>query len=112
MSERERKRPVGSHERTGIKSEMVVPVNLERVLLEAAQNSVFYRELTADRAQALARKGYQLRASEQAMLSALPQSALYKMVERLKPEKLTKSAFAKGVVTALAGSLPIFSGCE
>jgi hypothetical protein len=113
MSTGAEKKPVGSHERKGIKTEMEVPVNLERVLLEAAQDAAFYRALIADRARALAEKGYQLRASEQAMLSALPQTALDKMVERLKPEKLKKSTFAKQVVTALAGSLLIStSACD
>jgi hypothetical protein len=101
------KKPVGSHERKGIKAEMEVPVNLERVLLEAAQDPAFYQSLIKDRSRALVEKGFRLRPSEQAMLSALPQLALDKMIERLVPDKLKKSSFAKHVVTALAGSLII-----
>lgn len=114
MSERDdNKRPVGSHERQGIKAEMEVPVNLERVLLEAAQDPAFYRSLLEDRARALAEKGYHLRASEQAMLSVMPRVALDKMVERLRPDKLTTSTFAKHVVAALAGSLIVStSACD
>ena len=107
MSEPEGKRPVGSHERKGIEAQMEVPVNLERVLLEAAQDSVFYQALLSDRARALADKGYHLRASEEGMLAAMPRTALEKMVEQLRPDKLKKSTFAKHVVTALAGTLLI-----
>lgn len=107
MSNLKEKRPIGSHERKGIEAEMEVPVNLERVLLEAAQDSEFRKALASDRALALAGRGFRLRESEQAMLSALPQSALDKMVEQLRPEKLKKSVFAKHVITALAGSMII-----
>jgi hypothetical protein len=113
MGEREKRKPIGSHERKAIEAEMEVPVNLERVLLDAAQDPAFYRALVIDRARALAEKGYRLRPSEQAILAAMAQNALDKMVERLKPEKLKKSTFAKGVVTALAGSLIITtSACD
>jgi hypothetical protein len=113
MSEQERKKPLGSHERRGIEAEMEVPVNLERVLLEAGQDPACHQALVTDRPRALAEKGFVLRASEQAMLSAMPRDALDKMVERLKPDKLKKSTFAKHVVTALAGSLIITtSACD
>lgn len=105
MSERETKRPVGSHERQKLKVDAEVPVNLERVLLEAAQDEVFCNTLITDGARALAEKGFSLRTSEQAMLSTMSSDALEKMVERLRPDKLKRSTFAKYVVTALAGSM-------
>jgi hypothetical protein len=114
MAERDQKRrPVGSHERKGIHAEMEVPVNLERVLLEAAHNPAFYQALLSDRSRAPAKKGFQLRASEQAMLSAMPQAVLEKTVERLKLGGAKTNSFAKHVVTAVAGTLLIStSGCD
>lgn len=110
MSDQKRKAPVGSRSRKGIRAEMQVPVNLERVLIEAGKDLAFYQEFISDPAQALVNRGYHLRATEQAMLSAMPQPALQKMIEQLKPEKLTKSRFAKQVATAVAGTL-LFSTC-
>jgi len=39
------------------------------------------------------------------MLSAMPQTALRKMIDQLRPEKLAKSRFAKQVATAVAGTM-------
>jgi len=113
MSDQKRKAPVGSRNRKGIRAEMQVPVNLERVLIEAGKDLAFYQALISDPARALEDRGYHLRASEQAMLSAMPQPALQKMIDQLRPEKLTKSRFAKQVATAVAGTLLFSSAaCE
>jgi hypothetical protein len=90
---------------------MEVPVNLERVLIEAGKDLAFYQALVSDPARALDERGYRLRATEKAMLSAMPQPALQKMIEQLRPEKLTKSRFAKQVATAVAGTL-LFSSAS
>lgn len=113
MSDQKRKAPVGSRNRKGIRAQMEVPVNLERVLIEAGRDLAFYQVFVSDPARALADRGYRLRATERAMLSAMPQTALRKMIDHLRPEKLTKSRFAKQVATAVAGTL-LFStaACE
>lgn len=105
MSDQKKKAPKGSRNRKGIKAEMEVPVNLERVLIEAGKDLAFYQALVSDCARALADRGYRLRASEQAMLSAMPRHALQKMIEQLRPEKLAKSRFARKVATAVAGTV-------
>jgi hypothetical protein len=105
MSDQKKKVPVGSRSRKGIKAEMVVPVNLERVLIEAGKDQAFYQALRVDRGRALAERGFQLRTTEQAMLSAMPWQALEKTIERLRPETLKKSRFAKRVASAIAGTV-------
>lgn len=113
MVDSRRKAPIGSRSRRGVRTKMQVPVNLERVLLEAGKNPAFYRALVTDRARALAEHEYRLRDSEQAMLSALPIEALDRMIQQLKPDKLKKSQFARRVATAIAGTVLLSSsGCS
>ena len=104
---------VGSFRRRHIMQDVAIPISLERILLEAAADEAFRQELLADREGALAALGIELRPSEQAMLSTLPDAALLAMILRINPQRSKNAAFARTVASAVAGTMMMFTatGC-
>ena len=96
---------VGSVTRQGPRDDVRIPVNLERVLLAAAGDDAFLGRLLDDPAGAAEQGGYELTDSERAMLSALGRGELESLVERLRPERIGRSRFARNVAAAVAGSM-------
>jgi len=106
------RKSTGIRSRKGIKANMEIPINLERVLIEAAKDSAFFEKLMTNREHAVLERGFDLRPSELAMLSAMPESLFEKLIEGFRPAKLAKSRFARRVVAAMAGSMMLASaGC-
>jgi len=102
----------GVHYRKGIKANMEIPINLERVLIEAAKDSAFFEKVMMNREQAVSERGFDLRPSELAMLSTMPESLFEKLIERFRPAKLHRSRFAQRVVSAVTGSMMLAAtGC-
>ena len=92
-----------------------VPVGLERVLYAAAAEPEFRDALLADRAKALAARGFELTNSERAVLGNLPAEQLAAMIARLdvSRENLARREFLRNVagtfVALAAGSA--LTGC-
>jgi hypothetical protein len=82
---------------------MEIPVNVERVLLRAAREPDFHALLGEDRGAALA--DCRLSGSERAMLQALPDAALERMIDRIGPSR--KNRFAGAVAAAVTGTLMV-----
>lgn len=112
MSEKRLPRGAKSRNRPGISME--IPINIERVLLRAAMDRAFRDALLESSEEALRGTGFDLIASERAMLAAMPRSTLETMIDRLVPGRGRKGRFAKHVAAAVAGSmiLTASTGCE
>ena len=107
MAENKGRKPVGSRNRRGIRTKLEIPINLERILLRAAEDREFRDALLTDAARAPSENGFALRSSERAMLSAMPRTLLEKLIERFRPDKLKRSRFARHVAAAFAGSMVV-----
>ena len=100
----------GSWKRRGLAIDAQVPVNLERILIMAAQNEEFRTLLYDNRNEALSQSGIIFTPSEQAMFSAMPQQMLEATISRLKPARQRNRSFAKTVAAAaVAGGMIIAS---
>jgi len=99
---------VGSYTRRGNKAEAQVPVGLERLLLTAADDPELRARLKADVRAACAGLGFELSASERALLGALTPSALDAMIDRLAPKRQKNKRFLRRVgAAAMVGGLLI-----
>lgn len=96
---------VGSWQRKELKSEVSIPVNLERILLLASENSLFHELLLSNPKRAVLEYGLPLTVSEQHMLAAIPAKTLEKMIQRLKPSRLKNDRFVGQVAAAVAGTM-------
>jgi len=91
-----------------------VPVGVEKLLYHATQNPTFRKELLQDRQGAITRSGVQLRPSEEAMLKAVPDAVLERMIDNIIPENPMRRKFMR-VVAAAATSLAAgtaVAGCD
>jgi hypothetical protein len=93
----------GSCQRHGLRAQSEIPVNIERVLLRAAEDGAFRGRLLEDPAGAL--EGESLTGSERAMLLAMNRSILTTMIDRFVPGEKPRSGFARKVASAVAGTL-------
>jgi len=100
----------GSWKRRGVSGDAEVPVNLEHILIMAAQDEQFRELLYDNRDEALSRSDIVFTASEQAVFNAMPQQMLEAMISRFKPAKQRNRRFLKNVATAaMVGGLLIAS---
>lgn len=93
-----------------------VPVGIERALYLAASDESFCRDLLRDRADAAQRHGFDLTASERAMLSMVPEAQLLATIRRMdiSEENVERRTFMRAVA---AGALAVtaaeaFTGCD
>ena len=101
---------VGSFTRRGNKAEAQVPVGLERLLLLAAADPGLRVRLQKDPRAACAGLGFELSASERALLGALTPSALDAMIDRLAPKRQKNTRFLRRVgAAALVGGILVAS---
>lgn len=103
---------VGSWKRGGLKARVDVPVTLEQVLLIAAGDEGFRRELLRDPPGEIARAGMRLTVSEAALLEALSADKLAEMIDRLAPEKQRNKRFARAVAAAVMIGGVIVASCD
>ena len=101
---------VGTWRRHGLRSESLVPVNIERLLLQAVESRNFRELLLRDKEKALIEYGGELTHSERAMLVLIPANELEALVLRLKPSLQKNRSFIKHVAATVAGSM-ILSVC-
>ena len=100
----------GSWKRRGVSNEAQVPVNLERILIMAAQDEQFRTLLYDNRDEAIAQSGIIFTSSEQAVFGAMPQQMLEAMISRFKPARQRNRRFLKSVTAAaMVGGLLIAS---
>ena len=108
----------GSWKRRGLTIDTQVPVNLERILIMAAQDEQFRTLLYDNRDEALSESGIVFTPSEQAVFSAMPQQMLATMISRLKPARQRNRRFLKNVTSAamvggvLIASCVVSSSCD
>ena len=92
---------VGSWKRHGGGSRIDIPINWERIMIEAAQNPDFKKSLLVNREEAIAHAGFRLSDSESAMLAALSPETLEVMIRNIPdPGRLKNRRFAKTVAAA------------
>ena len=103
---------VGSWKRHGRSSRVDIPVNWERVMIEAAQNPDFKESLIANREQAIARAGFRLSDSENAMLAALSPETLEVMIRNIDPKRLKNRGFARTVAAAVMVGGVLIASCD
>jgi len=105
---------VGSFTRRGNKTDAQVPVGLERLLLTAADDPDLRARLKSDVRAACAGLGFELSASERALLGALPPSALVAMIDRLAPKRQKNNRFLRrvGAAALVSGMLAANCQCE
>ncbi|MBW2261175.1 MAG: hypothetical protein JRG91_04310 [Deltaproteobacteria bacterium] len=92
---------------------MEIPINLERILLGAARDEAFREDLFEDPSRAAADGGFDLTATEIAMLTAMDRSTLEAMIGGFGTERVRRGRFARHVAAAVAGTMVISvgSGC-
>lgn len=92
---------------------MEIPINLERILMDAARDDAFRQRLLEDPVAAVTAGGFDLTCTERAMLAAMDRSTVEAMVQRFGPARSRRSGFAKGVAAAVAGSMiiSVSTGC-
>ena len=108
----ERQELVGSWKRHGGGSRIDIPVNWERVMIEAAQNPDFKKSLLANREEAIARAGFRLSDSENAMLAALSPETLEVMISNIDPKRLKNRGFARTVAAAVMVGGLLIASCD
>jgi hypothetical protein len=100
----------GSWKRRELTIDTQVPVNLERILIMAAQDEQFRTLLYDNRDEALSKSGIAFTPSEQAVFSAMPQQMLETMISRLKPARQRNRRFLRSVTAAaMVGGMLIAS---
>jgi len=100
----------GSWKRRGLTIDTQVPVNLERILIMAAQDEQFRTLLYDNRDRAISNSGIVFTPSEQAVFSAMPRQMLEAMISRFKPAKQRNRRFLKSVAASvMVGGLLIAS---
>lgn len=97
----------GSSTRRGVRTDIVIPVNIERVLLRAAGDPAFRQALIESPEGALEGQGFSLLGSERAMLASMTRSTLEAMIESINPGRQKRARFAKRVAAAVAGTMLI-----
>ncbi len=102
----------GSWKRRGLAIDARVPVNLERILIMAAQDEQFRTLLYDNRDEALSRSGISFTPSEQAMFSAMPQQILETMISRFKPAKQRNRRFLKSVAASVMVGGLLIASCD
>jgi hypothetical protein len=101
---------IGSHARHGRRAEAQIPVGLERLLLMAAADPDLRARLQRDPRAACAGLGFELAASERALLGALTPAALDAMIEGLAPKRQKNQRFLRKVgAAALVGGILVAS---
>jgi len=103
---------VGSWKRGGLKARLDVPVTLEHVLLRAAADDDFRRELIDTPVEAIARAGMRLTGSEAALVRSLSPDALAAMIRNLNPERQRNKRFARAVATAAMVGGMLVASCD
>jgi hypothetical protein len=90
-----------------------VPVGLEQLLIAAAVDADFRRELIRDRERSATRRGLELTGSERAVLAVAPDAQLEAMIDRIdtSQKNLERRAFLRAVA-ATAVTLAAGSGLE
>jgi hypothetical protein len=99
--------------RRQFRGKIQVPVGLEKAIFHAARDEEFKARLLEDPRAAIEGSGINLRASELAMLAAVPSAALEDMIDRVVPENPKNRKFM-GLVANAAASLAagtVLSGC-
>ena len=102
----------GSWKRRGLTIDTQVPVNLERILIMAAQDEQFHALLHDDRDEALSMSGIIFTPSEQAVFSAMPQQMLETMISRLKPARQRNRRFLKSVAASVIVGGLLIASCD
>jgi hypothetical protein len=98
--------------RKGIKG---IPVGVERVLYAAASDDAFRQRLLQDRRAAVQERGFELRASELAMLELAPAAQLQAAIDGMDvtPQNLERRKFLRAVAVSAAtlGAGAALVGC-
>ncbi|MBW2261174.1 MAG: hypothetical protein JRG91_04305 [Deltaproteobacteria bacterium] len=84
-----------------------IPINLERIMMQAVRDEAFRERLIEDPVGASTDEDFELKGTERAMLSAMDRSTIEALVQRFGAPKARRSGFAKGVAAAVAGSMII-----
>jgi len=110
---RKKELPRGFSRRQMPRMGMEIPINLERILMDAARDEAFRERLLEDPAGTAVAGGFELTGTERAMLAAMDRSMLEAMVRRFGAPRARRSGFAKGVAAAMAGSMiiSVSTGC-
>jgi hypothetical protein len=95
----------GSSARKGFRTEMVIPVNIERVILFAAREPQFKARLMQDPAAAIGERGFELTSSERAMIASMSPLTLEALVRRFRPDRLKRARFARRVAATVGGAM-------
>jgi len=103
---------VGSFKRKGMYNEVQVPVNIERVLLRAAEESAFRDRLLEEGSGALEGEGLEATAGERAMLDAAPREMLEVMIRKLDPARQRNKKFLKKVAAAAVFGGMLVASCD
>jgi hypothetical protein len=103
---------VGSFRRHGNKAEAQVPVGLERLLLTATADPALRARLKADPRAAASELGFELSASERALLGALTPSALDEMIDGLAPKRQKNKRFLRNVGAAVVVGGLLIATCQ
>ena len=103
---------VGSFKRKGLRRDAEVPVNLEHVLLVAAEDPEFRLRLLEDPRAAIAAAGLRLTASELALLTTLNRQTLETMIAHLDPGKQRNKRLARTVATAALVGGMLIASCD
>jgi len=94
-----------------------VPIGLEKALVRAAADARFRDALLRDRGAAVDSAGWELAASEAAVLASVPDATLAAMIARIDVRRHGKRRFMRGVVAAAfasaaaASALLVADGC-
>jgi hypothetical protein len=91
---------VGGRPRAREKRRIRVPIGLEKVLCRAAGDPRFRAALLADRGAAVEASGFELLASERAVLDSVPVSVLGAMIGRIDVRRHGRGRFMRGVLAA------------
>ena len=102
----------GSWKRRGLTIDARVPVNLERVLIMAAQDEQFRTLLYDNRDEALSKSGIVFTPSEQAVFSAMPRQVLETMISRFKPARQRNRRFLKSVAASVIVGGLLIASCD
>ena len=102
----------GSWKRRGLTIDAQVPVNLERILIMAAQDEQFRTLLYDNRDEALSRSGISFTPSEESVLNAMPQQMLKTMISRFKPARQRNRRFLRNVAASVMVGGLLIASCD
>jgi hypothetical protein len=92
---------VGGRPASHRKRKLRVPIGIEKVLVRAAVDEDFRKQLLEDRDGALADLGDELTPTERTVLSTIPNESLLQMVTNIDIGRHGKKRFMRGVVNAV-----------